>query len=287
MSAIGWLGVVAFVVGILVSVMIHEWGHMVTAKHFGAKVTEFFVGFGPKLWSFKRGETEYGFKAIPAGGYVKIVGMTDLEQIAPEDQARAFYRKPAWQRAVTLSAGSFMHLVIGVILFWLAFGAFGNPVQNISQPVFGSIVPCVPAVATQPCTKTDPASPAAQAGLKVGDRVLSVDGKKVKVWTDVTNAIRARPGQPVTLLLERNGATLTKTLTTKAVVRADLAHPSKKVTVGAVGVSPLVTYTQHRQGPIQALGSAFSMTGQTITGGVAAIVRLPAKIVQVDQGALR
>jgi membrane-associated protease RseP (regulator of RpoE activity) len=283
MTAIGWLGVVAFVVGILVSVMIHEAGHMVTAKHFGAKVTEFFVGFGPKLWSFKRGETEYGFKAIPAGGYVKIIGMTDLEAIAPEDEPRAFYRKPAWQRAVTLSAGSFMHLVIGVLLFWLAFGVFGNPVSDSTKPVLGSVIACVPAVATDPCTKTSPASPALVAGLKAGDRVLAVDGKKVAVWSDVTDAIRARPGQPVTLLLERGGSTVTATLTTKAVLRSDIKDPSKKVTVGAVGVSPLLTYTQARQGPVKALGSSLSMTGQTITSGFTAILKLPAKIYQVGQ----
>lgn len=283
MSAIGWLGVVAFVVGILVSVMIHEWGHMVTAKRFGAKVTEFFVGFGPKLWSFQRGETEYGIKAIPAGGYVKIIGMTDLETIAPEDEARAFYRKPAWQRAVTLSAGSFMHLVIGVLLFWVAIGVFGNPVQDATHPVLGSVVPCVPANASAPCTKTDPASPALAAGLQPGDRILSVDGKKVTVWSDVTSGIRARPGQPVTLVIERNGSTITKTVTTKAVVRQDVSDPSKNVTVGAIGVSPLVTYTQVRENPVKALGTSFSLTGQTITAGFSAIIRLPAKIYDVGK----
>jgi membrane-associated protease RseP (regulator of RpoE activity) len=283
MSAIGWLGVVAFVVGILASVMVHEWGHMVTARRFGAKVTEFFVGFGPKLWSFKRGETEYGIKAIPAGGYVKIIGMTDLETLAPEDQARAFYRKPAWQRAVTLSAGSFMHLVIGVLLFWLAFGVFGNPVQEIEGTKLGTIVACVPASASDPCTKADPPSPALSAGLKVGDRVLSVDGKKVSVWSDVTDAIRAHPGAPVTLLIQRGASTISKTVTTKSVVRPDVNDPNKNVTVGALGVGPSVRVSEVREGPIQALGSSFSMTGQTITTGFSAIIRLPAKIFQVGQ----
>jgi membrane-associated protease RseP (regulator of RpoE activity) len=280
MSALGWLGVVAFVVGILVSVMIHEWGHLVMAKRFGAKVTEFFVGFGPKLWSFKRGETEYGFKAIPAGGYVKIIGMTDLETVAPEDEARAFYRKPAWQRAVTLSAGSFMHLVIGVVLFWIAIFAFGTPTLGSD---LGSIIPCVPAVATDPCVKADPASPALTAGLKAGDRILSIDGTKVSLWTDVTSAIRARPGKPVTLVIERDGATIIKTVTPVSVVRADSNDSSRNVTVGALGVGPPAQYSQVRKGPVSALGSSLSMTSQTVTGGISAIIGLPAKMVQVAQ----
>ena len=256
---------------------------MLTAKRFGVKVTEFFVGFGPTLWSFRRGETEYGDQGDP-GRRLRQDRRDDRPRAdRARGRARAFYRKPAWQRAVTLSAGSFMHLVIGVLLFWLAFGVFGNPMSDSSKPVLGSVIACVPAVATDPCTKASPASPALVAGLKAGDRVLAVDGKRVAVWSDVTDAIRARPGQPVTLLLQRGASTVTTTLTTKAVVRSDLKDPSKKVTVGAVGVSPLLTYTQVREGPGKALGSSLSMTGQTITSGFTAILHLPAKIFQVGQ----
>ena len=141
-SGLGWVGVIAFAVGLLASVMIHEWGHFVTARRFGCKVTEFFVGFGTRLWSLRRGETEYGIKAIPAGGYVKIVGMTDLEPVAEEDKPRAFYSKPAWQRAVTLCAGSFMHLVLGLVLFYVAFAVFGQ-MQSDDRAVLGSVAPCV------------------------------------------------------------------------------------------------------------------------------------------------
>ena len=280
MSGVGWLGVLAFVVGILVSVMIHEWGHMVTAKRFGAKVTEFFVGFGPKLWSVRRGETEYGVKAIPAGGYVKIIGMTDLEEVAPQDQARAFYRKPAWQRAVTLSAGSFMHLVIGLVLFWLAAFAFGTP-ELVAT--LGPIQPCVPVVAGTACTPSAPTSPAAAAGLRQGDRIVSVDGVAVSQWTDFTDAIRANPGKSLVLVIERDGQPVTKTVTPVPVVRADLVNPSKKVTVGALGVAPPAQATQVRAGPIEAIGSSVSMTANVITGGVRAILTLPAKMVQITQ----
>jgi membrane-associated protease RseP (regulator of RpoE activity) len=280
MTAIGWLGVVAFVIGILVSVMIHEAGHMVSAKHFGAKVTEFFVGFGPRLWSFRRGETEYGIKAIPAGGYVKIIGMTDLEAIDPADESRAFYRKPAWQRAVTLSAGSFMHLVIGLVLFWLVAFAFGT---SELTSTLGPIQPCVPAVASAKCTSADPSSPAVTAGLRAGDVIKSVDGKPVHLWTDFTDEVRAHPAKPVVLVIERAGRTLTQTVTPVAVKRADLGDASKTVTVGALGVAPPAVATQVRSGPLEAVGTSASQTWQVITGGVTAILGLPAKMVQVAQ----
>src|SRR4051795_10880654 len=110
------LGVLIFALGILLSVCLHEAGHLLTAKHYGMKATQYFAGFGPTLWSFRRGETEYGVKAIPAGGFVKIIGMTPLEELEPEDTDRAFYRQPARRRAIVLAAGSFMHFVIGIAL---------------------------------------------------------------------------------------------------------------------------------------------------------------------------
>ena len=124
------------------------------------KATEFFVGFGTRLWSFRRGETEYGIKAIPAGGYVKIVGMTDLEPVAEEDKPRAFYSKPAWQRAVTLCAGSFMHLVIGFVLFYVAFAVFGQMQPDNAVP--DGVSACVPR-AGQNLDCTDPATPVSPA----------------------------------------------------------------------------------------------------------------------------
>ena len=193
MSGLGWVGVIAFAVGLLASVMIHEWGHFVTARRFGCKVTEFFVGFGTRLWSVRRGETEYGIKAIPAGGYVKIVGMTDLEPVAEEDKPRAFYSKPAWQRAVTLCAGSFMHLVLGLVLFYVAFAVFGQ-MKSDDRAVLGSVAPCVTSSATATCAADAPQSPAVVAGLQPGDQVVSVDGHPVASWEDLTTQIRSRPG---------------------------------------------------------------------------------------------
>src|SRR5437764_9802909 len=109
-------GVLFFVIALLVSVMLHEAGHFFTARAFGMKASRFFVGFGPTLWSTRRGETEYGLKAIPAGGFVKIIGMTDLEEIEPGDEDRAFYKQPASQRAVVLGAGSGGHFTVAIVL---------------------------------------------------------------------------------------------------------------------------------------------------------------------------
>src|SRR5215216_5466629 len=116
-------GIIVFALGILISVCLHEAGHMGTAKAFGMKVTRYFAGFGPTLWSFRRGETEYGLKAIPAGGFVKIVGMTpaeeDEEEVAEADRTRVFWRKPLWQRTVVLAAGSVTHFIIAFVLLWI------------------------------------------------------------------------------------------------------------------------------------------------------------------------
>src|SRR4029453_8307372 len=110
-----WFGVTIFAVGILISVCLHEAGHLLTAKRFGMKPTQYFAGFGPPLWAFRRGETEYGLKAVPAGGFVKIVGMTPLEEVAPKDSDRAFWRYPLWQRTVVLVAGSATHFLLAIV----------------------------------------------------------------------------------------------------------------------------------------------------------------------------
>src|SRR5688572_1244316 len=122
------LGVVLFALGIFISVCLHEAGHLGTAKAFGMKVTRYFAGFGPTLWSFRRGETEYGIKAIPAGGLVKIVGMTPLDDdVEPGDEQRAFWRKPLWQRTIVLSAGSATHFVLGFVLLFICAVWVGLP----------------------------------------------------------------------------------------------------------------------------------------------------------------
>src|SRR5215471_12432070 len=133
------LGIVLFALIILISVCLHEAGHMLSAKRFGMKVTRYFVGFGPTLWSFKKGETEYGVKALPLGGFVKIVGMTPQDDdVAPEDEARAMWRAPVWKRTIVMASGSATHFAIGIVLLWglFAFVPHQDPAKtNASPPV--------------------------------------------------------------------------------------------------------------------------------------------------------
>src|SRR6476620_11998776 len=164
MDLIGW---VIFLVALLFSVMLHETGHFVTAKKFGMKATRYFVGFGPTRWSTRRCETEYGIKALPFGGFVKIIGMHSLDDVEdPADEPRSFRRQPAWQRIVVLCAGSFMHFVLA---FLLIFGlALGIGIENDTTTQLGTISQCVPAntsqlnTSTSTCTASDQASPARQ-----------------------------------------------------------------------------------------------------------------------------
>src|SRR5580693_6899492 len=134
------VGVVIFVLALMASVMLHELGHFLTAKKFGMRVTQFFVGFGATLWSTFRGETEYGVKALPFGGFVKITGMTSVEEVDVADEPRSFRNQPGWQRIIVLAAGSFMHFVLALLLLFLL--AFGIGQANSNTNIVSSIAPC-------------------------------------------------------------------------------------------------------------------------------------------------
>src|SRR4051812_39992069 len=143
------LGVVAFIVALLISVTLHEAGHFLTARHYGMKASRFFVGFGPTLWTFRRGETEYGFKAIPAGGFVKIEGMTPLDEVQPGDEDRAFYKFPARQRSVVLVAGSVMHFILAIVLVYGVTLAVGK--ADTDAAVVGDVLQCVQPAVDKTC----------------------------------------------------------------------------------------------------------------------------------------
>ncbi|MCK9876188.1 site-2 protease family protein [Frankia sp. Ag45/Mut15] len=250
------LGIVAFAAALLVSVVAHEAGHFVTARHYGMKASKFFVGFGPTLWSRRRGETEYGVKAIPAGGFVKIEGMTPLEEIDPADEPRAFYNAPARARLVVMSAGSFVHFVIAMVLIYGVLVTMGT--TQISESKIGS-TSCVAATAT--CAGP---GPAAAAGLRPGDRVRSFDGVAVDSWAQFTRQVREHGAGPATLVVRRDGRDLTLTPNLVEVRRNRLTGAAGNDPVGALGVRP-GTETVH-YGPLAAVPHTFSVIGSGFTG---------------------
>jgi len=272
------LGILAFVVLLLTSVMLHEAGHFLTARHYGMKATQFFVGFGPTLFSRTRGETEYGVKAIPAGGYVKIIGMTSLEEVAPGDEDRAFYKQGTGRRTVVLAAGSTVHFIICIVLVFLTTVAVGTVDQT--APVLSAPQKCLPS--SQQLLGTTPAAPtsllpdakgacpggtvpgvAYAAGLRNNDRVLSADGRPVATFMDLTAAIRAHAGTPLNLVVLRFGQRRAVTLTPASVQRQDLQDGHRSVTVGAVGVGQgLVT---KRLGPVASVRQTGTILGQLVT----------------------
>ncbi len=187
-----------FVIVIVGSIMVHEAGHFFTARWFGMKAERFFFGFGPTLWSVRRGETEYGVKAIPAGGFVKIAGMNRYEEIGQADEPRAFFSKPAWQRAIVLVAGSFTHFVMAAILLFAAMALFELPRLVDGAPVRSNEV-----------TEVVAGSPADEAGLRAGDQIVAVDGVTIDSFEQMRAAVAARPGEQIELTFERVGSTRT------------------------------------------------------------------------------
>jgi len=267
LDALGWL---IFLVALLFSVMLHESGHFFTAKAFGMKASRYFIGFGPTVWSIRIGETEYGLKALPVGGFVKIEGMTSIDEVDPEDEARSFRRAPGWQRLIVLAAGSFMHFVLAAVLIFLL--AFGIGIENDNTTNLGTVATCVPASETAlengaACTAADPKSPAELAGLKVGDAVTSFDGIKVSGWTKLSADIKAvKPGTPVTFTVLRDG----KTLTLHTALVTVKGHGSY------LGIAPAVIYQQ--QGFLQSIRYVGTGFDEVVTGSFSSLAKLPAAV---------
>ena len=269
MDLIGW---VIFIVALLVSVMLHETGHFVLAKKFGMKVTRYFVGFGPTIWSTWRGETEYGIKAIPLGGFVKIVGMHSLDDPDdPEDEVRAFRNKPAWQRILVLCAGSAMHFILALLLvFGLALGV--GIADDTTQ--LGTVSTCVPVSLTaydnSSCKGSHQPSPAQLAGVRVGDMVTAFDGRPMSNWTQLQNAIGGtRPGSAVTLTVRRDGKLVTLHATLSSVRGRSGSY---------LGVAPTSTVVFQVASPLGAIEYSGTTFGQVLVGSGQAVAALPREL---------
>jgi membrane-associated protease RseP (regulator of RpoE activity) len=269
------LGVLIFIVALLVSVMLHELGHFLTAKKFHMRVTQFFIGFGRTLWSTFRGETEYGVKALWFGGFVKISGMTSIEDVDVADEPRSFRSKPGWQRIIVLAAGSFMHFVLALFLFFLVGFAIGQPTNYADRGtnVVSSVTSCVPASnkaanSANPCSgATAGKSPAAIAGLRPGDKIIAVDGRPVGTWNQLHTALTGLPTDASVTVVAQRGGHLVQVQVTLAKI------PGRSVPF--LGVDPVLYQRSTFLGGWSYAGNQFA---QTITSSASAIGRLPSAV---------
>lgn len=276
------IGVVLFALGICVSVALHEAGHMVTAKAFGMKVRRYFVGFGPTVFSWRRGETEYGLKWIPLGGFCDIAGMTALDEVTPDEAPRAMWRFKTWKRTVVMSAGSVTHFILGFVVLYLMAVTMGLPnlAPATTEPVLAA-TSCARSTTTEAeatdTTTACPAgapTPAKTAGLLVGDKVLSVGGKPVATWDQMLAAVQATSG-PTAFQVLRDGKTLNLTVDVPKVKRWTSAGVKEVGMIGASAQPPALT-TQY--GPVAAVGATFSFTGTMFAETAQRLVEFPERI---------
>jgi membrane-associated protease RseP (regulator of RpoE activity) len=309
---------VIFVLAILASIGLHELGHMIAAKKFGRKVTQYFMGFGPTVWSTQRGETEYGLKAVPLGGFVKIVGMlppgpeeldedpvydeqgrrvlrvrksntgmftqlisdaraAEWEHIQPEDSDRLFYKMTWWKKVVVMGAGASVNILIAFFIFSAVFATYGNAGDiepDAGQPVVATVSRCVIPYVDQrtDCRTSDPESPAAEAGLLPGDRIVEFNGAPVTGWSQLRTMIRGNDNGDAVIVFVRDGERMTGTTDTTVEARPTSATDETLRQVGFLGITP----TQHfaTGGPLYTIDQMGTMTVDTVK----AFATLPVKV---------
>jgi membrane-associated protease RseP (regulator of RpoE activity) len=246
-------GTVGVFVAIIVMIMLHELGHFVMAKRAGMKVTEFFLGFGPKLWSFQRGETEYGVKAIPAGGYVRIIGMNNLEEVDPADEERTYRAKPYRHRLGVAVAGSAMHFFLATVILFLIFAFAGVP--NGVKPVVREVV-------------EDSAAEA--AGFREDDRIVAINGVEIEDWNDVPAYVQSHGEENLAFTVVRDGDELEipvtprlETVEGEQVPRVGIApQPNyEKESIAGAAVRSVKDMPEFMWLTVKALGNIFSPSG--------------------------
>ena len=305
------LGILIVLVGLAVSIGLHEVGHLLPAKKFGVRVSKYMIGFGPTIISWRRGETEYGIKALPLGGYISMAGMfpptkpggasrtattsvfdtlvQDARQASADtlvdvEEKRAFYRLPVPKRIVIMLGGPVMNLLLGVLFYAIVLCGFGLPQASTTV---SSVNECViPATSTsQECAPGDAASPALTAGFQPGDRIVSINGEPITEWSQATEFIRAAPGEELDFVVDRDGAEVTLTaiplLSERYVLAADGSiqedAQGEPVTeeVGFLGIGPASETVQQ---PVTAVLPA---VGENIARVAQIIVTLPQRIVDI------
>jgi membrane-associated protease RseP (regulator of RpoE activity) len=296
------LGIVVFAFGLLVSIAWHELGHLSTAKLFGIRVPQYMVGFGPTVWSRKKGETEYGLKAVPFGGYIRMIGMfppgpdgrltarstspwrgmiedarsAAFEELKPGDETRLFYTRKPWKRVIVMFAGPFMNLILAIGLFLTVLMGFG--IQQQTNTV-ASVSPCVIAQSEKrdTCKKSDPASPAQAAGLKQRDKIVSFDGVKTDDWNTLSDLIRVSAGKQVAIVVDRKGQELTlhAKIATNQVAKKDSSGTyvqGQYVEAGFLGFSAATGVVK------QDFGDSVTWMTDRVGDAVDSVAALPSKI---------
>ena len=247
-----FFGIIAFAIALLLSVIVHEFGHYITAKRFDMKVTEFFLGFGKRLWSFTRGETEFGIKAIPAGGYCRIEGMTPRDEMPIGEESRAFFGATTTRKLIVLGAGSFAHFVIGFLLIFSIF--FGVGVNTLLSDI----------------SQVAPNSAAAAAGFQPGDKITAVNGKKVTNWYEDSQAIRDSQGKELSFTVLRDGNEITISAAPTYV------ESDKRYVLGVV-----TKIGTQREGFIPSISESGRAIAVLTRESVKALIALPTKVPQL------
>ncbi|HMT50388.1 MAG TPA: M50 family metallopeptidase [Dietzia sp.] len=277
------VGIVLFALGIMASIVLHEYGHMKVALWSGMRVRRFFVGFGPTVWSVNRGGIEYGLKAVPLGGFCDIAGMTAYDELAPDDQPKAMWREAWWKRVAVLLAGPAMNIVLAIALFYtvaLGWGLVNRDVQPIPTDRVAAVVGDTCAGAGQCGVGVGPAG---EAGILAGDRITSVDGLPVDSWDDLSEVVSARPGRAVPVTVERDGATVTTTATLTASTTDGQARGALGVRLSEEGIPREILddpayQTVNTYGPLSAIPATLSFTGEMIEATVEGLIAFPSKI---------
>ena len=199
------MGPAVMIIGFILMIVIHEGGHYVAAKAFGMKVTQFFVGFGPVLWATTRGETEYGLKAIPLGGYVRIIGMNPFEDVEPGEEGRTYRVAPFWQKSIVVLAGIISHFVVALFLLWVVAWAWGTFATDAEGQLIRTTTI---AAVSQDLPDSNEPTPAALSGARAGDTIVAVDGTPITTWDEFSDFAQENGGNTVTITVERDGETL-------------------------------------------------------------------------------
>jgi membrane-associated protease RseP (regulator of RpoE activity) len=286
------MGPTVMIIGFILMIIIHEGGHFVAARAFGMKVTEFFVGFGPMLWSTQRGETEYGVKLIPLGGYVRIIGMNPFEDVEPDEEGRTYRQAPFWQKSIVILAGIASHFVVALALLWfvvVVWGTFATDTdgQVVRTTTISGVSEVLPA--------SDEASPAALSGAEVGDTIIAVDGVPIATWEEFTDFARANGGNEVVIKVTRDGEVLDLETTLVTIDRpifedGEIVEDAQGDPVleesGFYGVTPQAQKESH--GVISAvpiaIGQFFDAAVQSVKGLWQMVIGFPALVASLFGG---